>query len=411
MNILLYMDNQIKQAINLREQLVQGVACPVCQSYSITTFLTRNRVPVHQHLIMESQKLAREINRGKLELVVCEDCGFIFNQSFEPSKLNYSDSYDNSQTCSTFFEEYLSGLVRYLILERNVRNCRIVEVGCGKGWFLRKLVEFEGAGNRGYGFDPSYIGQTIDIEGRLRFEKSYYGPEYAEVPADVVICRHVIEHVPDPLSLLRTIRQTVINSPHARIFFETPCVEWILRNQVIWDFFYEHCSYFTAESLRTAFEISNLKVESVHHVFGGQYLWLEARVSDEKLSVTKCAGSIPALARQFAKSEDMMINSLRARVQGIADKEKVALWGAGAKGVTLANLIDPECKWITCVVDLNPKKQGHYLPGTGHPIVGYHELEKYGINVAILMNPNYRDENLALIRESGLKLNLIDLAE
>jgi hypothetical protein len=66
---------------------------------------------------------------------------------------------------------------------------------------------------------------------------------------------------------------------------------------------------------------------------------------------------------------------------------------------------------ITCVIDLNPKKQGNYLTGTGHPIVSLQELKKYGVSAAILMNPNYRDESLALVRELGLNIGLIDLGD
>ena len=84
-----------------------------------------------------------------------------------------------------------------------------------------------------------------------------------------------------------------------------------------------------------------------------------------------------------------------------------ALWGAGAKGVTFANLIDGSRELIDCVVDLNPLKQGHYLPGTGHPIVSHQALTARGVSTAILMNPNYREENLALIREAGLDVELI----
>jgi len=54
------------------------------------------------------------------------------------------------------------------------------------------------------------------------------------------------------------------------------------------------------------------------------------------------------------------------------------------------------------VVDLNPQKQGKYLPGTGHPIVGYSVLPDFGVTTAILMNPNYREENQALLRQAGL---------
>jgi len=373
-------------------------------------FLRREQVPVHQNLVMKDQCAALRIPRGNLSLVVCEECGFVFNQAFEPSTLSYGEDYDNTQSCSPMFAEYLSHLAQHLVFEKGIQNCRIVEVGCGKGLFLRKLTE--AGGNTGYGFDPSYVGPATDLDGRLHFEKRYYGPECAETCADVIVCRHVIEHVPNPLDLLHTIRQTLANSPRAKVFFETPAVEWILRNQVIWDFFYEHCSYFSPDSLTTAFEATGFKIESIQNVFGGQYLWLEATLSiEEPARVTRRPGSIPSLAKQFALSERKLKGVLGERLQGLVASGKVALWGGGAKGVTLANLVDPQCEWITCVVDLNPSKQGHYVPGTGHPIVGYQELAKYGIKRAILMNPNYRQEDQSLLQAADLNVELVDLME
>jgi SAM-dependent methyltransferase len=298
-----------------------------------------------------------------------------------------------------------------LVFEKGIRNCQIVEVGCGKGLFLRKLVQAQGSKNRGYGFDPSYTGPEIDLGGRLKFEKHYYGPENAEIAADVVICRHVIEHIPEPLTLLLTIKQALVHSPQAKVFFETPCGEWILYHRVFWDFFYEHCSYFTANSLTTAFEATGFHIESIRNVFERQYLWVEATVSDQKLFPTKRASQIPCLAKEFAKSEHELKKVLNEKIQTFAAEGGVALWGAGAKGVTLANLIDPERHWIACVVDLNPQKQGHYIPGTGHPIVGYQEMMKYRVKTAILMNPNYLQENLDLLEEDHLSIQLIDLMD
>ncbi len=75
--------------------------------------------------------------------------------------------------------------------------------------------------------------------------------------------------------------------------------------------------------------------------------------------------------------------------------------------MTFVNLIDPACKWIDSVVDLNPKKQGHFIPGTGHPIVSYQELANRGVKNAILMNPNYRNENSALLRQEQIDIGLI----
>src|SRR5437764_687990 len=82
-----------------------------------------------------------------------------------------------------------------------------------------------------------------------------------------------------------------------RVYFETPDVTWILRNQVIWDFFYEHCSLFAPGSLSTAFAAAGFRVSAVRRVFCDQYLWIEASVSDGGEPIVRDAGPIPDLAR------------------------------------------------------------------------------------------------------------------
>jgi 2-polyprenyl-3-methyl-5-hydroxy-6-metoxy-1,4-benzoquinol methylase len=382
--------------------------CPVCESRRLMPFLKRSQVPVHQNLVVISQDVARSVTRGELDFVVCEDCGFVSNRTFDLSRLAYGEDYDNTQSCSAYFDTYLDGLVKDLVERQGLRNSSIVEVGCGKGQFLKKLVSYPGANNQGFGFDPSYVGPDTDLKGRLAFRRCYYDDTCTDVAADVVVCRHVIEHVPEPMVLLRSVRAALAHSPKARVFFETPCVEWILRNRVVWDFFYEHCSLFTAASLSLAFERAEFAVEHVEHIFGGQYLWLEARVSDAAQAKVQSHPKTAALAQAYGADEAVLRQQWLARLLELKAKGKVALWGAGAKGATCANLVDPDCALIDCVVDLNPNKQGRYIPGTGHPIVAPADLPRRGVKSAILMNPNYREENLRLLAEAGIELDLID---
>ena len=382
-------------------------ACPVCGAPSESPFLVRSGVPVHQNLVLRDEAAARALVRGELALHACDACGFLFNAAFSPSLLSYGAHYDNTQSCSPAFEAYVEDLAAHLVDERGLRGARIVEIGCGKGGFLRALIRRD-PGNRGIGFDPSYAGADSDEAGRIRFERRFYDQSCANLEADAVVCRHVIEHVPDPVALLRLVRATLGDS-RAQVFFETPCVEWILANEVIWDFFYEHCSYFTRGSLQTAFERAGFAVDSIRHAFGGQYLWAEARPAPDAVVPRLEPGRVPQLARRFSTHEAAHVTALRHRVEALTHDGPVAMWGAAAKGVTLANLIDKDRQLIACVVDLNPNKHGGRLPGTGHPIVSPHDLGAWHVRTAVMTNPNYVEENARLLRDAALDVRLIDL--
>ena len=136
--------------------------CPVCRSSQIEVFLNRKNIPIHQHLLFSSKESAINTKRGDLELTICNECGFGFNRTYDVSLMEYGQQYDNSQTHSKYFESYISELVDTLVAEHNIKNSNIVEVGCGKGSFLRKLIENKEYNNIGFGFDPSYIGPDED---------------------------------------------------------------------------------------------------------------------------------------------------------------------------------------------------------------------------------------------------------
>lgn len=381
--------------------------CPLCSSKNIFLFLERLNFPVHQNFLFESQYEAVNAVRGDLKFVCCKDCGFVFNSAFDQQKLTYNSSYENDQTHSQCFQNYINGILDYLVESRGVKNCTVLEIGCGKGYFLRKLVE---RGNIGFGFDPAYTGPEVDLDGKMIIYKTVYDQRFSDIDFDVLICRHVIEHIPDPLSFMLGLRKSLRNrNKQVRLFFETPCVEWILRNQVIWDFFYEHCSLFSVNSIRTLFELSGFSIDLVRHQFGDQYLWVEASFSYQDFVVPiKNSGNIPDLAQKFGVVERQLRERWYSLIKDMKGRgENIAVWGAGAKGVTFVNLVDPSRETISCVIDINPSKQGRYVAGTGHLIIDYREAPSLGITSAIVMNPNYMGEIQETIRKEGISLKLI----
>ncbi len=396
-------------ALDKATQPDAGLTCPVCAASDLPRFLLRTQVPVHQNRVFASQALARASTRGDLCMRVCRCCGFVFNQAFEATLLQYGQDYDNTQSHSGVFDAYLDRRVEDLVLHEGVRDKHVVEVGCGKGHFLRKLVGYPGSGNHGVGFDPSYLGPLSDMDGRLAFARRFYDASCADTAADVVVCRHVIEHVADPLALLRDVRAALHQRPDARVFFETPCVSWILRHQVVWDFFYEHCSLFSAQSLSLAFERAGFEVLRVGHVFDDQYLWLEARLATRPVAAVRPAASeLVGHALAYADAEQSLVLAWVRQMDRWREDGPIALWGAGAKGVTFANLLDPQANRIDCVVDINPAKQGGFVAGSGHGIIAPPDLASRGVTTVVLMNPNYRQEVQRTLDAMDNKARLID---
>ena len=77
-------------------------------------------------------------------------------------------------------------------------------------------------------------------------------------------------------------------------------------------------------------------------------------------------------------------------------------WGGGSKGVTFLNTLrDPSP--VRAVVDLNPRKAGKFVPGTGQEIVSPEALRQISPDAVIVMNPIYVDEITEHVRSLGLK--------
>jgi SAM-dependent methyltransferase len=364
-------------------------------------FLERERVPVHQNLPRPSQEDARATARGDLALYRCPSCALVANLAFRSELLAYGEDYDNNQSMSGVFDEHVTSLLDELVRD-GISGKQIIEVGCGKGYFLERLCEL--GQNTGVGYDATYEGPSSKLDGRVRFVRDFYGGQASAQNVDVIVCRHVIEHVPRPVDFLKSIRDALSGSKDTVLYFETPALEWIIDGAVFWDFFYEHCCYFTEPALRNMFRLAGFETVELRRVFKGQYLWLKARYDARNAPLPLEPGATDLEAYRVLEQEK--IKSWQHSMRAYRASGPVAVWGAGAKGVTFVNLLDPTGELVDCIVDINPNKQGQYVPGSGHLIVEPAALGTRGIRNVILMNPNYTEEVRQTLQNLGLEIGL-----
>jgi SAM-dependent methyltransferase len=366
---------------------------------------TQKSVPTNQNLLYETEKQAKLALVGDLDMCINEQ-GLIYNAAFDSSKVFYGQNYDNCQYNSSMFSDYISSQIEWL-LPYIPQKSIVVEVGCGKGFYAESLAS-KRIDCQIYGFDSSYSGEQSKLTN-LHFYKEYYSENHASIKPDFVISRHVIEHISKPSVFLKSIRKTMQNG--AMLFLETPDSEWILKNNVIYDFFYEHCSYFTENSLENMLSKSGLESIEIEKEFGGQYMWFLARANDKhKTKTSNDTSAIKRLCEQYIKNRDENISVIKKKMRTLNGKYAF-IWGAGAKGVTFVNIFDPQKIYIKGVIDINPCKQGKFIAKTGHPVIAPVDLAQQlnnacGGGIILLLNENYYSEVKNMLCQMNIDCNL-----
>jgi SAM-dependent methyltransferase len=375
--------------------------CPGCNSERLSTPWLLPREPVINNYRCPTPAAAAKVPRRDLRLAQCRECGLIFNSALDTKAVPYDDRYENRQCFSAAFTSHLQTLADDLTRRHKLRGGRILEVGCGKGDFLRMFCESAGA--RGIGYDSSYAGPPTQLRGRIKFHRRYVGARDIRSPFDVILCRHVVEHVGAIGDFLAELHAIAIAAGGPPTVIETPTFEWIHRNGTFWDIFYEHCNYFTRPCLEHLCRRVGFKVQRRWLAFGGQYQFIELGVATRPPAL-RPPGATVRLG-DFARLADGRLRQLETRlIQHHATRHGWAIWGAAAKGVALANRLRVRPDYM---IDANVAKQGCFVPGAGVPIIAPDDPRIGELGLVLIANPNYKKEITFTLRQSGFKPTLL----
>jgi len=373
--------------------------CPSCGGANVGVFHRAASVPVNSVLLLDTREEALAFPVGDIALGHCRDCAFIYNAAFDDSLPEYSERSEETQGFSPTFNKWHRQLAEQLIHRYELRDKKIIEIGCGKGEFLAMLCEL--GDNHGIGFDPAYVParNTSDARDRMEFIQDNYSEKYAGHQGDFVVCKMTLEHISPASDFVGTVRRSLGDETETTVFFQVPDVLRILEEQAFWDIYYEHCSYYSLGSLARLFRRQGFDVTDVAREYDDQYLMVEARPAAGEpraaLPQEDDAAQIGRLVEAFGEALPKKLAGWTERLDGYHEAGKrVVLWGSGSKGVAFLTTLGGRPD-IQHVVDINPHRHGHFMPRSGQEIVGPDALIEYRPDVVIIMNPIYRDEIVA----------------
>jgi SAM-dependent methyltransferase len=336
------------------------------QNLNTRLLYKQEKFPIFQNRTYNTEAEAKDCPKGDVQLVEDQRTGLVYNAAFCPELMIYDVNYQNEQAVSPLFREHLKSVSK--IIDGKIGRETIVEVGCGKGFFLEMLLD------KGFdvtGFDPAYEGINPKVK------KQYFAPGVG-ITAKGLILRHVLEHIQDPFEFLLKLRKA--NGGNGKIYIEVPCFDWICKHRAWFDIFYEHVNYFRLSDFHRMFDT----VIEGGRLFGGQYLYVVAELASLKEPELSLDDRV-MFPTDFLWS---ILNPMHTTL------DHTAIWGGASKGVIFSLLKGRAGQPVNTVIDINPAKQGKYLPASGlrvqAPVEALAKLPEK--STIFVMNSNYSDE-------------------
>jgi len=349
--------------------------CRSCGYELSTPFLNLGNSPISNNYLTEGETHLPEIYYP-LEVYYCPKCQLVQIDQFEKpenifnSKYTYFSSYSSSwlKHCKQYVNEIAKEI------ELNSKSL-VIEIGSNDGYLLQYFKEID---IPVLGIDPSEETAKVAIKKGIPTEIIFFNTNFSK-QANLIIVNNVIAHTPDPNEFVKALKKCL--KPSGVITVEFPSILELIKNNQFDTIYQEHYSYFSLHSIKNLFERHGLKIFDVKELptHGGS-LRIYACHDNEKilediniidiLSKEKAFGILdPRMYFKFGyKAENIKRDLLDLLISLKKINRVVVGYGAPAKGNTLLNYCGIRSDLLKYTVDINPHKQGLFLPGTHIPI-------------------------------------------
>lgn len=363
--------------------------CPACSHHVAAPFFDGGMQPLATLGWPQSAEAARAMKRLPINFVRCVECGHVFNPDFRYDEVPYSEKpnlmFNRGARWSRFVEETGANLLAMV-----PKQPTVVEIGHGDASLLGAMAERCSDG-RFFGFDP-HGARGIHRNLELRAELFDPGVHLKELAPDLVVSRHVLEHLASPLAFLQHIAFAAAQTSRAQLcYFEVPCIDRALAGQRSVDFYYEHNSQFTTESFKRMLARCGAGLSSVGHGYDGEVIFAYVSLGAARRQLDSAG-----LAAQFRAVIDDAVGRIRDElIRILSSGATIAIWGGTGKSAAFINRYGLDAERFPTVVDSDSAKAGTFVPGTGQGIRPVAWLKSNPADIVIIP-PQWRARDIIL---------------
>jgi SAM-dependent methyltransferase len=379
-------------------------SCILCGAAEVEEFLDLGATALANQFLR-----ADEINgtepKYPLRVGFCHDCGHVqLTDSVPPGEM--FDNYLYISSASDTLKEHLWELSDLLVRRYGLGSQDLViDIGCNDGTLLKGFQRHD---VRLLGVDPAQnLAAFTDGSGIDRYTRLFTAASAEEVVekwghASLITATNTFPHIQQLGDFIAGLKAAL--EPGGVFVIEMHYLLDMIEQVAFDTVYHEHVSYWALGPMKRLFEQHGMSIVDaervpLHHGQLRVYVQRQGEGTvqpgvDKILSGEKAAGLDRfSTYTKFAERAKKIKRDLHEALRNLAQRgERVAGYGAPAKGNTLLGFLDIGPELLPYIVDKSPLKQGLYTPGTHIPVVRPERLLADQPDYVLLLAWNFVDE-------------------
>jgi SAM-dependent methyltransferase len=289
----------------------------------------------------------------------------------------------------------------------------VIEVASNDGYLLKHFVDMDVPV---LGIEPAANVAEAARAAGVATDVSFFGRATAErlrnegYEADLIVGNNVFAHVPDINDFVAGF--AILLKPDGVVSLEFPHLLKLIEQTQFDTIYHEHFSYlslYTTEKILAAHGLRTFDVTELP-THGGSLRVTATRMSSKVHAESASLNKVRRDEAAKGVEGDALYAGFEAKVRALrtafvnflrqakADDKTVVAYGAAAKGNTLLNYSGVGANLVDYVVDLNPHKQGCFMPGSRLPIYPPSRLLETKPDHVLILPWNLKDEIMTQIK-------------